>query len=186
MHIYGGLMWQLGKFFNRPESIKVYLGSYRSEPCDADSRSSASFCTIFRQSTSVVRKMLKDLPHNALVARAGGLMNHLEHLEVHLKLLSELRKQTSRSLFSSSCTTTKLLTPPDAAATFVAQFMDVHLGRGHMHDVSRFVGALSKLGGLCNLPVPTAHHFAVVTKAKAQLVEILSGSPLSMRDAQEL
>lgn len=186
MHIYGGLMWQLGRFFNRPEGIKVYLGSYRSEPCDADSRSSAAFCKIFRQSNAVVRRIIEDLPHKAFVARAGSLMSHLEHLEVHLKLLLELRKKTSRFLFSDSCTVSKAMTAPDALRTFVANFLDVHLGSGHLHDVSRFIDALPKVGGICNLPVPTKNQLTVVTNAKTQLAEILAETPPSMRDAQEL
>lgn len=184
MHIYGGLMWQLGRFFNRPEGIKVYIGSYRSEPCDANSRSSPGFCKIFVESSSVVRQNIMDLPHKALFARVGELMNHLEHLEAHIKLLWALPKKTSTFFFSSGCT--DMLVEADEFTAFVANFLDLELGRGHLQDVARFVSALPKVGGLCNLPKPTQQHLATVTAAKGKLVTILAGSDPSMRAAEEL
>nr|XP_024002116.1 EH domain-containing protein 2-like [Salvelinus alpinus] len=69
MRIYGALMWSLGKVFNTPEVLRVYIGSFWSEPLlVADNR------RLFELEEEDLFSDIQNLPHNAALRKLNDLV----------------------------------------------------------------------------------------------------------------
>lgn len=82
MRVYGALMWNLGKVFRTPEILRVYVGSFWSEP--------RQMCDHYRLIELEEEDLLADirnLPHNAAVRKLNDLVKRARLVRVSLFLI---------------------------------------------------------------------------------------------------
>ena len=80
MRVYGALMWSLGKVFNTPEVVRVYIGSYWNEPLHFDSNRK-----LFELEEQDLFKDIQSLPRNAALRKLNDLIKRARLAKV-LKL----------------------------------------------------------------------------------------------------
>ncbi|NXI73039.1 EHD2 protein, partial [Anseranas semipalmata] len=69
MRVYGALMWSLGKVFNTPEVLRVFIGSFWAEP------------------------LLINLPRNSALRKLNDLVKRARLVRVHAHIISRLKKE---------------------------------------------------------------------------------------------
>ncbi|CAB4059419.1 EH domain-containing protein 1,EH domain-containing protein 3,EH domain-containing protein 2,EH domain-containing protein 4 [Lepeophtheirus salmonis] len=89
MRVYGALMWSLGKVFNTPEVVRVYIGSFWDHPLKS---------TINRQLfekeeedlfTSIIKfKIIKQ----STIRKLNDFIKRARHVKIHGLIISELAK----------------------------------------------------------------------------------------------
>ncbi|XP_038818046.1 EH domain-containing protein 2-like [Salvelinus namaycush] len=90
MRIYGALMWSLGKVFNTPEVVRVYIGSFWSEPLLVpDNR------RLFELEEEDLFSDIQNLPHNAALRKLNDLVKRARLVRVHAHIISYLKKEMS-------------------------------------------------------------------------------------------
>uniref|UniRef100_A0A8C7MNH4 Uncharacterized protein n=1 Tax=Oncorhynchus kisutch TaxID=8019 RepID=A0A8C7MNH4_ONCKI len=88
MRIYGALMWSLGKVFNTPEVVRVYIGSFWSEPLLVpDNR------RLFELEEEDLFSDIQNLPHNAALRKLNDLVKRARLVRVHAYIISYLKKE---------------------------------------------------------------------------------------------
>ncbi|KAK6296311.1 hypothetical protein J4Q44_G00340240 [Coregonus suidteri] len=88
MRIYGALMWSLGKVFNTPEVLRVYIGSFWSEPLLVpDNR------RLFELEEEDLFSDIQNLPHNAALRKLNDLVKRARLVRVHAYIISYLKKE---------------------------------------------------------------------------------------------
>ncbi|XP_070986724.1 EH domain-containing protein 2-like isoform X6 [Oncorhynchus clarkii lewisi] len=88
MRIYGALMWSLGKVFNTPEVVRVYIGSFWSEPLLVpDNR------RLFELEEEDLFSDIQNLPHNAALRKLNDLVKRARLVRVHAHIISYLKKE---------------------------------------------------------------------------------------------
>ncbi|XP_052324697.1 EH domain-containing protein 2-like isoform X2 [Oncorhynchus keta] len=88
MRIYGALMWSLGKVFNSPEVVRVYIGSFWSEPLLVpDNR------RLFELEEEDLFSDIQNLPHNAALRKLNDLVKRARLVRVHAHIISYLKKE---------------------------------------------------------------------------------------------
>ncbi|KAL0972698.1 hypothetical protein UPYG_G00193640 [Umbra pygmaea] len=88
MRIYGALMWSLGKVFNTPEVVRVYIGSFWSEPLLVpDNRH------LFELEEEDLFNDIQNLPHNAALRKLNDLVKRARLVRVHAHIISYLKKE---------------------------------------------------------------------------------------------
>lgn len=102
LRVYGALMWSLGKVYNTPEVLRVYIGSFWDQELQ------------FKENEALIQAEMQDLladlrslPRNSAVRRINELVKRARMLKVHVHLLSHLRDQFG--WFSKEKTQEKLL-----------------------------------------------------------------------------
>jgi len=88
LRVYGALMWSLGKVYNTPEVLRVYIGSFWDQPL----RFPDNQGLIEREMQDLLAD-LRSLPRNSAVRRINELVKRARMLKVHVHLLSHLRDQ---------------------------------------------------------------------------------------------
>lgn len=69
MRVYGALMWSLGKIINTPEVVRVYIGSFWSQPLHiAENRK------LFEAEEQDLFKDIQSLPRNAALRKLNDLI----------------------------------------------------------------------------------------------------------------
>lgn len=69
MRVYGALMWSLGKVFNTPEVVRVYIGSFWDKPLHNDSNRK-----LFEAEEQDLFSDLQSLPKNATLRKLNDLI----------------------------------------------------------------------------------------------------------------
>ncbi|KAI9599413.1 P-loop containing nucleoside triphosphate hydrolase protein [Syncephalis fuscata] len=90
LRVYGALMWSLGKVVNSPEVMRVYLGSFWSDPPHnryEDCRE------IIEAEQRDLMKDLEMLPRNAAVRRVNELVKRARNAKVHAYIIGHLKKE---------------------------------------------------------------------------------------------
>ncbi|XP_035285989.1 EH domain-containing protein 3-like [Anguilla anguilla] len=88
MHVYGALMWSLGKIINTPEVVRVYTGSFWSRPLlIPDNRK------LFEAEEQELFKDIQSLPRNAALRKLNDLIKRARLAKVHAYIMSSLKKE---------------------------------------------------------------------------------------------
>eukprot|EP01086_Lenisia_limosa_P005141 TRINITY_DN2133_c0_g1_i3.p1 TRINITY_DN2133_c0_g1~~TRINITY_DN2133_c0_g1_i3.p1 ORF type:complete len:589 (-),score=115.85 TRINITY_DN2133_c0_g1_i3:45-1685(-) len=119
MRVYGALMWSLGKVFNTPETVRVYIGSFWSQPYQ-----NAENEELFAAEQADLLRDLYELPRNSVVRRVNDLVKRARLLRVHTAVISHLKKNMP-SVFGKQKAQTKMI---DGLAEI---FLDVHREFGY-------------------------------------------------------
>ncbi|XP_043931700.1 EH domain-containing protein 1 [Protopterus annectens] len=88
MRVYGALMWSLGKIINTPEVVRVYIGSFWSQPLlIAENRK------LFEAEETDLFKDIQSLPRNAALRKLNDLIKRARLAKVHAYIISSLKKE---------------------------------------------------------------------------------------------
>jgi hypothetical protein len=88
MRVYGALMWSLGKVFNTPEVLRVYVGSFWDQPL----RNSDCEALLEAEERDLISD-LRSLPRNSAVRRVNELIKRARMAKVHALLICHLQAQ---------------------------------------------------------------------------------------------
>ncbi|XP_063061342.1 EH domain-containing protein 2b isoform X2 [Engraulis encrasicolus] len=88
MRVYGALMWSLGKVFGSPEVLRVYIGSFWSEPLMVpDNR------RLFELEEEDLFTDIQNLPRNAALRKLNDLVKRARLVRVHAHIISYLKQE---------------------------------------------------------------------------------------------
>eukprot|EP00903_Cladosiphon_okamuranus_P017082 g15741.t1 len=87
--VYGALMWSMGKVFDNPEVVRVYVGSFWDEPL----RHSAHE-RLFKADQEALTRELTDLPRLSAIRKINQLVRRTNLVRAHACVLSYLNEQT--------------------------------------------------------------------------------------------
>ncbi|MEE6513524.1 hypothetical protein FKM82_021208, partial [Ascaphus truei] len=88
MRVYGALMWSLGKVFNTPEVLRVYIGSFWSEPLLISNNRH-----LFELEEQDLFQDIQNLPRNAALRKLNDLVKRSRLVRVHAHIMSYLKKE---------------------------------------------------------------------------------------------
>ena len=88
MRVYGALMWSLGKVFNTPEVVRVYIGSFWNQPYD-----DATNKELFDAERNDLFKALMALPRNSALRKINELVKRARMARVHAVLIGYIKSQ---------------------------------------------------------------------------------------------
>uniref|UniRef100_A0A8D3DWZ8 EH domain-containing protein 2-like n=1 Tax=Scophthalmus maximus TaxID=52904 RepID=A0A8D3DWZ8_SCOMX len=88
MRVYGALMWSLGKVFRTPEILRVYVGSFWSEP-----RQKCDHYQLIELEEEDLLADIRNLPRNAAVRRLNDLVKRARLLRAHAHIISYLKQE---------------------------------------------------------------------------------------------
>ncbi|XP_068766320.1 EH domain-containing protein 2 [Struthio camelus] len=88
MRVYGALMWSLGKVFNTPEVLRVFIGSFWAEPLlVSDNR------RLFELEEQDLFQDIQNLPRNSALRKLNDLVKRARLVRVHAHIISHLKKE---------------------------------------------------------------------------------------------
>nr|XP_034953288.1 EH domain-containing protein 4 [Zootoca vivipara] len=88
MRVYGALMWSLGKVINTPEVLRVYIGSFWSQPLqNSENRK------LFEVEAQDLFQDIQNLPQKATVRKLNDLIKRSRLAKVHAYIISHLKKE---------------------------------------------------------------------------------------------
>ncbi|CAE7704487.1 Ehd1, partial [Symbiodinium microadriaticum] len=88
MRVYGALMWSIGKVMKTPEVLRVYVGSFWSEPMMYSDNAE-----LFEMEEADLMKDLRALPRNSAVRKINELVKRVRLAKVHAYVIGYLREQ---------------------------------------------------------------------------------------------
>ncbi|KAG8552682.1 hypothetical protein GDO81_003001 [Engystomops pustulosus] len=88
MRVYGALMWSLGKVFNTPEVLRVYIGSFWSEPLMIPNNR-----RLFELEEQDLFQDIQNLPRNSALRKLNDLVKRARLVRVHAYIISYLKKE---------------------------------------------------------------------------------------------
>mmetsp|Transcript_11539 Transcript_11539/g.28432 ORF Transcript_11539/g.28432 Transcript_11539/m.28432 type:complete len:554 (-) Transcript_11539:344-2005(-) len=88
MRVYGALMWSLGKVFQRPEVLRVYIGSFWDEPYK-----NTENIPLFQREREDLLNDLRALPRNSTLRKINELVKRTRYAKVHAYICNHLRNQ---------------------------------------------------------------------------------------------
>ena len=138
MRVYGALMWSLGKVFNTPEVVRVYIGSFNTQPISNEKNPLAS--ALFEKEQGDILKDLHQLPERSCDRKVNEFVKRLRALRMHVLIISHLRKQMP-SLMGKKDKQQKLLN--NLAEEFSKLQREKHLPPGDFPDPARYKSILS-------------------------------------------
>ena len=91
MRVYGALMWSLGKVFNTPEVVKVYVGSFNTLPIDTVKNPLGAL--LFEKEQADLMHDLIEIPSRACDRKVNEFVKRVRACRTHMILAGSLRKQ---------------------------------------------------------------------------------------------
>ncbi|XP_075995295.1 EH domain-containing protein 2-like [Genypterus blacodes] len=88
MRVYGALMWSLGKVFRTPEILRVYIGSFWSEP-----RQACDHYQLIELEEEDLLNDIRNLPRNAAVRKLNDLVKRARLVRAHAHIISYLKQE---------------------------------------------------------------------------------------------
>ncbi|XP_038129084.1 EH domain-containing protein 2-like [Cyprinodon tularosa] len=88
MRVYGALMWSLGKVFRTPEILRVYIGSFWSEP-----RLRCDHYELIELEEEDLLTDIRNLPRNAAVRKLNDLVKRARLVRAHAHIIGYLKKE---------------------------------------------------------------------------------------------
>jgi len=135
MRVYGALMWSLGKVFQRPEVLRVYIGSFWDEPYK-----NTENVPLFQREREDLLNDLRSLPRNSTLRKINELVKRTRYSKVHAYICNHLRNQFG--LFYKQSKQEKLL--KGMLGEFKTVSKQHGLAPGDFPDVNRFRSSLER------------------------------------------
>eukprot|EP00585_Thalassiosira_rotula_P007254 CAMPEP_0196132826 /NCGR_PEP_ID=MMETSP0910-20130528/2286_1 /TAXON_ID=49265 /ORGANISM="Thalassiosira rotula, Strain GSO102" /LENGTH=548 /DNA_ID=CAMNT_0041392467 /DNA_START=184 /DNA_END=1830 /DNA_ORIENTATION=- len=88
MRVYGALLWSLGKTINSPEVLRVYVGSFWSEPLQT-----LDNAELFEQEESDLMRDLAILPRQSAVRKINELVKRIRKVKTLAYIVGHLKAQ---------------------------------------------------------------------------------------------
>eukprot|EP00602_Paraphysomonas_sp_CaronLab_P001390 CAMPEP_0185026886 /NCGR_PEP_ID=MMETSP1103-20130426/11443_1 /TAXON_ID=36769 /ORGANISM="Paraphysomonas bandaiensis, Strain Caron Lab Isolate" /LENGTH=508 /DNA_ID=CAMNT_0027560621 /DNA_START=82 /DNA_END=1608 /DNA_ORIENTATION=+ len=88
MRVYGALMWSMGKVMRTPEVLRVYVGSFWSEPLMYNDNAE-----LFEMEEADLMRDLRSLPRNSAVRKINELVKRVRIAKVHAYIIGYLKEQ---------------------------------------------------------------------------------------------
>ena len=138
MRVYGALMWSLGKVFNTPEVVRVYIGSFNVLPISNEKNPLAT--ALFEKEQEDLLNDLYELPERSCDRKVNEFVKRLRALRMHVLIISHLRKQMP-ALYGKKDKQQKLLN--NLGEEFMKLQREKHLTPGDFPDPARYKSILS-------------------------------------------
>ncbi|CAM9111773.1 unnamed protein product [Bubo scandiacus] len=151
MRVYGALMWSLGKVFNTPEVLRVFIGS--SGPSRSSSPTTGASSSWEEQD---LFQEIQNLPRNAALRKLNDLVKRARLVRVHAHIISRLKKEMP-SVFGKDNKKKQLIAK--LPLLFARIQLEQHIPPGDfpdcarmqeqllVHDFARFPGAEAAAAG---------------------------------------
>jgi len=91
MRVYGALMWSLGKVFPTPEVLRVYVGSFWSEP-----RRTCNHDRLLEAEEEDLLADIRNLPRNAAMRKLNDLVKRARLVRVGVMCHVTLKRKTPK------------------------------------------------------------------------------------------
>jgi hypothetical protein len=88
MRVYGALMWSLGKVFQTPEVLRVYIGSFWDGPLQNE-----EIANLLKMEHRDLMADLRSLPRNSAVRKVNELVKRSRMAKVHAYICNHMRAQ---------------------------------------------------------------------------------------------
>ncbi|KAI3388180.1 hypothetical protein SNEBB_009902 [Seison nebaliae] len=136
MRIYGALMWSLGKVFNTPEVVRVYIGSFWDKPHQYDHNRK-----LFEMEENDLLTDLQSLPRNATLRKLNDLIKRARSAKVHAYIISYLKKEMP-SVFGKETKKRELIANLDKIYRHIEQ--EHQISPGDFPEIERMREYLSR------------------------------------------
>ncbi|XP_067170628.1 EH domain-containing protein 2 [Apteryx mantelli] len=164
MRVYGALMWSLGKVFNTPEVLRVFIGSFWAEPLlVSDNR------RLFELEEQDLFQDIQNLPRNSALRKLNDLIKRARLVRVHAHIMGHLKKEMP-SVFGKDNKKKQLIAK--LPLLFAKIQLEHHIPPGDFPDCARMQELL------------LAHDFGKLRGPKGRMLEALE--ELLCRDAAAL
>uniref|UniRef100_A0AAZ3R8G4 Uncharacterized protein n=1 Tax=Oncorhynchus tshawytscha TaxID=74940 RepID=A0AAZ3R8G4_ONCTS len=88
MRVYGALMWSLGKVFQTPEILRVYIVSLWSQP-----RLLSDHCQLLELEELDLLADIRNLPRNAAIRKLNDLVKRARLVRAHAHIINHLKQE---------------------------------------------------------------------------------------------
>jgi len=88
VRVYGALMWSLGKVFQTPEVLRVYVGSFWDRPLQ--NKENEKLMQLEQQD---LLADLRSLPHNVAIRKVNELIKRARRAKIHALIICHLKAQ---------------------------------------------------------------------------------------------
>eukprot|EP00252_Welwitschia_mirabilis_P018650 TRINITY_DN4149_c0_g1_i1.p1 TRINITY_DN4149_c0_g1~~TRINITY_DN4149_c0_g1_i1.p1 ORF type:complete len:544 (-),score=111.30 TRINITY_DN4149_c0_g1_i1:210-1841(-) len=140
MRVYGALMWSLGKVFNTPEVMRVYIGSFNDKPI-AQAASGPIGKELFEREQEDLLSDLKDIPRKACDRRINEFVKRARAAKIHAYIIGHLKKEMP-AMMGKSKAQQRLI--DNLADVFIKVQREHHLPAGDFPNVEQFKEVLSR------------------------------------------
>ena len=134
LRVYGALMWSLGKVFNTPEVVKVYVGSFNSTASTGVQKGALGELLFAKEQSDLLRD-LTEIPSRACDRKVNEFVKRVRAARTHMILTGSLRKQMPVT-YGFEDKQKKLLARLDKE--FEKCQMEYQLPRGDLPNVERY------------------------------------------------
>ena len=97
LRTYGSLMWGIGKVFQTPEALKIYVGSFWEEPFKSE-----EWEKLFTEDQALLFEDIKKLPLVSATRKIGDFTKRLRVLQAYVLVMNELHSQIPLSKFDKN------------------------------------------------------------------------------------
>lgn len=111
MRVYGALMWSLGKVFRTPEILRVYIGSFWSEP-----RQKCDHYQLIELEEEDLLGDIRNLPRNAAIRKLNDLVKRARLVRVRPPP-SQIKDEHLNAEMLNDCTLSSSRLTPTSSAT---------------------------------------------------------------------
>eukprot|EP00601_Ochromonadales_sp_CCMP2298_P018117 CAMPEP_0173243948 /NCGR_PEP_ID=MMETSP1142-20121109/15816_1 /TAXON_ID=483371 /ORGANISM="non described non described, Strain CCMP2298" /LENGTH=709 /DNA_ID=CAMNT_0014175659 /DNA_START=64 /DNA_END=2196 /DNA_ORIENTATION=+ len=88
MRVYGALLWSMGRIFKGAEVSRIYVGSFRDEPCQREEHTK-----LFGKDKKVLMNHMEQLPKACSMRKINEMVKRLRKAVVHVCLMGHLRSK---------------------------------------------------------------------------------------------
>eukprot|EP00614_Pseudopedinella_elastica_P002462 CAMPEP_0172593716 /NCGR_PEP_ID=MMETSP1068-20121228/12960_1 /TAXON_ID=35684 /ORGANISM="Pseudopedinella elastica, Strain CCMP716" /LENGTH=428 /DNA_ID=CAMNT_0013391365 /DNA_START=128 /DNA_END=1414 /DNA_ORIENTATION=- len=139
MRVYGALMWSLGKVFETPEVVRVYIGSFwEKPPVNEQTR------PLLLAEMEDLLNDLRNLPKQSAVRKVNELVKRMRLLRAHTFILHELRSAMP-TMMGMKKKQEKLCDPAEMANVFRTVHKKHNLPPGDFPEMRKFLSVAREL-----------------------------------------
>jgi len=88
VRVYGALMWSLGKVFQTPEVLRVYVGSFWDQPLKEKENEK-----LMKLEQQDLLADLRGLPHNVAIRKVNEMIKRARRAKIHAFIITHLKAQ---------------------------------------------------------------------------------------------
>jgi hypothetical protein len=139
MRVYGALMWSLGKVFNTPEVLRVYIGSFWDQP-----PRNPDTAPLLQAEMEDLLNDLRELPRESAINKVNDLVKRIRLLRAHAYVLHELRCEMPTMMGKAKKQRT-LLEYANMSEVFRSVYLKRNLPPGDFPEIRKFITVAKEL-----------------------------------------